>query len=380
MLIFLLLFLVCFGCDNKGLMIEPIDRSRGGDGIYYMLDIEDPYCFERQYYTLVNYENIAPDSLYEILNNYVNSRHSYEEVAENIKHHLACNFTAHFYEKSFFVNYEKYLSDAIWSEKGGIDKYSHKLIAKIYTLGRDGNNPIFHTVVYNNDNRDSIMLIKRDTVMVFSCEDNSDSSTDNSNTFTDIRDGKAYKIVKIGEQTWMAENLNYNAENSKCGGTTNLKKEKGIRFSVYYYPLEDKNTKNCEKYGRLYNWETALKACPDGWHLPSIAEWDTLIAATGGWQAGKNLKAKSGWRDFEKRTGNGKDKFGFSALPGGAGYSEGYQRGDYGWWWSASEYNSDRAYCRYMANHIWGADDSLHDKPNLLSVRCIKDSVRCVKN
>jgi len=166
MLIFLFLLLVCFGCDNKGLMIEPIDRSRGGDGIYYMPGTENPYCFERQYYTLANYEGIAPDSLYEILNNYVNSRHSYEEVAENIKHHPACDFTAHFYEKSLFVNYKKYLSDAIMSEMGSIYEYRHKLVAVIYTYERDGNNPIFHTVVYNNDNRDSIMLIKRDTVMV----------------------------------------------------------------------------------------------------------------------------------------------------------------------------------------------------------------------
>ena len=247
--------------------------------------------------------------------------------------------------------------------------------------GDDDDNHLFHTVVYDNDNRDSIMLEKIDTVMVFSCEATSDTSTDNSNTFTDIRDGKTYKIVKIREQTWMAENLNYNAESSKCGGTTNPKKAKGIGFSVYtYYPLEDKNTKNCEKYGRLYNWETALKVCPDGWHLPSIAEWDTLITVAGGELAGKNLKAKSGWRNFEKRTGNGKDKFGFAALPGGLGDFEGYHRGDYGWWWSASEYNSDRAYSPYMASHVWDADYGPHDKPELLSVRCIKNSVRCVKN
>ena len=162
MLIFLLLFLVCFGCDSKELTIEPIR----GNGIHYMPGTKNPYCFERQYYTLSNYEGIAPDSLYEILNKYVNSRHSYEEVAENIKHNSACDFNAHFYEKSLFVNYEKYLSDAIMSEMGGIDEYNHKLIAKIYTLGRDDNNPIFHTIVYNNDNRNSIMLIKRDTVMV----------------------------------------------------------------------------------------------------------------------------------------------------------------------------------------------------------------------
>jgi len=111
-------------------------------------------------------------------------------------------------------------------------------------------------------------------------------------TFTDPRDGKTYKTVKIGNQTWMAENLNYECEGSK------------------FY---DNDPANAEKYGRLYDWATAFKACPSGWHIPSKEEWRTLVDYAGGFDiSGKELKARSGWR-----TNSGTDAFGFSALPGG---------------------------------------------------------------
>ncbi len=178
--------------------------------------------------------------------------------------------------------------------------------------------------------------------------------TAGGNTLTDPRGGQQYKTAKIGNQTWMAENLNYAASGSKCYGN---------------------NPANCEKYGRLYNWETAKKACPSGWHLPSDGEWEVLAEAVGGGEvAGKKLKAKSGWN-----TGSGyvpgTDDYGFSALPGGNGYSDGYfyYVGNYGFWWSATEYDSDYAWSRYMD---YGSSDVGRDygnKSGLFSVRCLQD-------
>jgi len=196
------------------------------------------------------------------------------------------------------------------------------------------------------------------------------------NTLTDNRDGKTYKTVKIGEQVWMAENLNIDLPNSKCYDN---------------YPA------NCEKYGRLYDWETAMKACPSGWHLPSNKEWDSLYRFADGTSgtdspyesptAGKYLKATSGWTDHNGNpAGNGEDKFGFSALPGG-GFSVAVNFdgiGRYVTWWSSSENDtlSTHAYCqsiksdfgRKFSDNGDGTDWGHDRKTTLYSVRCVKDN------
>jgi len=163
--------------------------------------------------------------------------------------------------------------------------------------------------------------------------------------FTDSRDRKKYKTIKIGKQTWMAENLNYETEGSKCYG---------------------ENPANCQKYGRLYKWEAAMKACPNGWHLPSREEWNTL-APVDDETVGNKLKAKNGWEN-----GNGTDSYGFSALPGGRGLSYGgfVNAGKFGDWWSASE---GRASIRAIAYNGWDTRWYGGDKSDLYSVRCLKD-------
>jgi uncharacterized protein (TIGR02145 family) len=170
---------------------------------------------------------------------------------------------------------------------------------------------------------------------------------------TDSRDGQKYRAVKIGSQTWMAENLNYNASGSKC-----------YENSEY----------NCKKYGRLYNWNMAMKACPSGWHLPSKAEWEVLSNSAGGSKTdGEHLKAKSGWNDYEGKNGNGQDTYGFTALPGGNGYSGGYDVGNYGYWWSSTESDSDYAYDRRMSYRSESAIWRNYKKNFLFSVRCVQD-------
>ena len=167
----------------------------------------------------------------------------------------------------------------------------------------------------------------------------------------DGRDGQVYKTVVIGEQTWMAENLNFDTTNSFC-----------YNDSLNY----------CAKYGRLYAWTTAKKACPLGWHLPSKMEQESLIQIVGGQNSGGNvLKSKSDWNG----DGNGIDVYGFTALPAGNRYANGsnYGKGGNANFWSSTEINSNEAY--YM--NLGFINDSVSLKNNYkereLSVRCIKD-------
>jgi len=169
----LLLFMTFWGCGNKVLTIEPI----GGNGIYSLdsYDDENP-CIEYQYYTIANYKRITPDSLYKVLNAYVNSVRSFESIAENMrrgKEERGCGsmFAARFYEKSLLVDYQKHISDAIHRDDAGfIYKYGHKLVAQIYNLEDDGDENIFYTVLYNNSlfyHKDhGIVLSRSDTIRV----------------------------------------------------------------------------------------------------------------------------------------------------------------------------------------------------------------------
>ena len=187
------------------------------------------------------------------------------------------------------------------------------------------------------------------------CEDCEDSE-EKTNTLTDLRDNQVYKTVTIGSQVWMAQNLNYKTEDSYC---------------------YDDETANCKKYGRLYKWESALEACPDGWHLPTKEELETLFESVGGSRvAGKKLKSSSGWeKDLFEESGDGTDDFGFSALPVGFKSIEGtcYKQGETVHFWSSTEIDSETVYNIYFNRSLEsGVVDPIH-KLMAISVRCLKD-------
>lgn len=198
-----------------------------------------------------------------------------------------------------------------------------------------------------------------------------------NNCVTDSRDGKTYRTVKIGSQWWMAENLNYETDNSFC-----------YNDSAEY----------CEKYGRLYTWVAAMDSagtwstngkgcgyvticsptypvrgvCPEGWHLPTRTEWETLFKAVGGQSvAGTKLKSTSGWNS----NGNGTDAFSFSALPAGGRYNVGNydNEGNYASFWSSTVYDSYLAYYMFLHYNYDFPRLVNYDKNLGFSVRCVKD-------
>ncbi|MEZ5196380.1 MAG: fibrobacter succinogenes major paralogous domain-containing protein [Bacteroidales bacterium] len=176
---------------------------------------------------------------------------------------------------------------------------------------------------------------------------------------TDSRDGQEYEIVKIGNQVWMAENLNYRTSNGS-----------------YCY---DNKLFNCDKYGRLYKWEVALKACPRGWQLPSKNDWEELIDYVWGSRGdGFALKSEEGW----KNNGDGADQYGFSALPAGryARFFLGEKSplsfdfvGEYTDWWTGSEYNSGNSWVYSMTYDLDDVFNYFLNKDHAYSVRCVKD-------
>jgi uncharacterized protein (TIGR02145 family) len=190
--------------------------------------------------------------------------------------------------------------------------------------------------------------------------------------------GETYKTVVIGTQTWMARNLNYAVPGSKCGGDGQQ--------------LKDENTSYCNAYGRLYDWATAMALpdscnssscasqvgakhqgiCPSGWHIPNNGDWDKLVNYVESNKdcrmcAARYLKYPNGWEG----NSNYQDPYGFSALPGGFGNSDGtFFPGD-GYWWGASAYSKNE-----VAMHSAAANVSMFvniDYGYLYSVRCLQE-------
>jgi uncharacterized protein (TIGR02145 family) len=191
--------------------------------------------------------------------------------------------------------------------------------------------------------------------------------------------GESYGAVLIGTQTWMTKNMNIDmGGNSKC---------------------PDNTASNCTTYGRQYDWATAMEMssscnttscnignnhrgiCPTGWHIPSTAEWSTLVNFVGS-NAGIKLRAAT---SLYVQGYQGTNDYGFSALMGGyveygSIYDSYYDIGSIGYWWTTTQYNANNAYNRGMSrtsNSVsrYGVESNDYSmtKRNMLSVRCIKN-------
>ena len=189
--------------------------------------------------------------------------------------------------------------------------------------------------------------------------------------FTDDRDQQVYQAVCIGKQTWMAENLRYNAPGSAC---------------------YDDDPNNCITYGKLYDWNTVMNGaassssnpsrvqgiCPKGWHVPSASEWTQLIDQLGGQAAaGYPLKATTLWTKADGSTNSS----GFTAFPGGRrdlynGAKEYIGIGEQAAFWTSTEYSQlpTGAYDILLLTGFSSVNVSGGvQKTDYNSCRCVKD-------
>lgn len=200
-------------------------------------------------------------------------------------------------------------------------------------------------------------------------------------SFSDSRDGQVYQTVKIGSQTWMAENLKYLPEVyppiQPYGSSTEN------RYYVYDYTggnvAAAKATQNYKDYGVLYNWPAALNACPAGWKLPSYEDWEVLQEYLGGQLVAGGKMKETGYAHWLSPNTNGSNESGFTALPGGfrhqtvGNVDAGFLTiNETGYWWSSTQYDTETAWRRDISYNMY--DLALHNyqKEHGYSVRCMK--------
>jgi len=218
-------------------------------------------------------------------------------------------------------------------------------------------------------------------------------------TLTDDRDGQIYKTVKIGDQWWMAENLNYAYTDVPLDYSQNSTSFTSDSTSWCY----NDSAEYCAKYGRFYTWSAAMDSaakfsdngkgcgyglltcelkhpvrgvCPSGWHIPSVQEFETLYEAVTEdhfaieYNAGFVLKSTDEWL----RGGNGSDSYGFSALPAGQRHIRGVfvDKGYYAYFWTSDPESLNGAdyYFLTYTYKSWHPGEIMYTG---LSVRCIKD-------
>lgn len=195
-------------------------------------------------------------------------------------------------------------------------------------------------------------------------------TTPTDSTFTDTRDGKTYRTVKLGDRIWMAENLNYEIKDSLVSNCNeNGGCDMGFPSNRPQSWCNGNKQENCDKYGRLYNFEAAKVACPPGWSLPAVEEWPER--GNGGFSAFLDY-AVVGW-------GGGKDSYGFSILPAGdytARSQYFLEPGRFAFFWT-STIDTRNNNCATMIHFGNGSEGMVSvcadDENDGHSVRCVKD-------
>jgi len=206
----------------------------------------------------------------------------------------------------------------------------------------------------------------------FYCSTGQNNDQSISGTFTDNRDDHTYKWIRIGSQTWMAENLAWLPAVSPSTLYSNSESYfvNGYEGSTI---ADARKIPNYAAYGALYNWEAAKTACPAGWHLPKDAEWTALADYMGASPGGKLKEA--GTSHWASPNTGATNETGFMALPGGYRSNDGgfESLGQYAYFWSASEYDAMYAWGRLLSYGRNVMSPYQGYKSRGFSVRCLRN-------
>jgi len=224
----------------------------------------------------------------------------------------------------------------------------------------------------NEENDGQMFRVPRDTIFdTYACENGEwisdfggssgepvDPKTVVKGTFKDERDGKTYKTIKIGKQTWMAENLNYDVKGSYC---------------------YDGKAENCKKNGKLYSYQAVKQACPDGWKVPTKKSWEILLATTLDFYTEttpNSIKVRDPFVaiTFESFMGLNNDPYGFNILPTGRRLDDdGYKNADKSraFFWTSTAYLNRPLYISFTSKNSGMLASPGHFNMGL-AIRCIK--------
>lgn len=222
-----------------------------------------------------------------------------------------------------------------------------------------------------------LLFIAMFSILVTACKKDEEEETPPPTSVTDA-DGNVYNTVVIGTQVWLKENLKTTkyrngtaiplvTDQSEWGGLTTP--------AVCWY--ENSQTNYGNTYGAIYNWYAVKTGniCPTGWHVPTDAEWTTLVNFLGGENVAGGKMKETGTTHWNMPNTGATNESGFTALPGGYRFTDGgfYDVANFGYWWSASEFNAADGFFRLIY-----FDDRVVEKGNFskkygFSVRCLMD-------
>jgi uncharacterized protein (TIGR02145 family) len=212
-----------------------------------------------------------------------------------------------------------------------------------------------------------------------SCQKEDNSLFTADQPVTDI-EGNVYNTIKINNQVWMAENLKTKTYNNGdvIGTTIPASLDISNELSPKYEWSYEGNEGNIEEYGLLYTWYAVSdnrNVCPSGWHVATDADWTSLTDFLGGDSiAGGKLK-EIGTTHFSSPNIGATNESGFTALPSGHRYYNGFFSGigDGSVWWTATEYSVDRAWFRSLGYSTKAVRRDYYPKNDGMAIRCIKD-------